>query len=208
MATNNAGGTKGFCFAATVFSALCAVVAKTLIERRTEFQHALRAWYRTHARALPWRDEPSLYKTVVSEFMLQQTQVKTVLPYLARWLAELPDFPALAAAPEARVLKLWEGLGYYSRARNLHRLAQQVAAEPKHLDALLAFAARAWRRSLDTDERETLVSAYRADRAEGIKHDPAFRAALARVLSSPWFLYRVEQPAAGPRWQLVALHIG
>ena len=83
-------------------------------------------------------------------------------------------------------------------------LAQQVAAEPKHLDALLAFAARAWRRSLDTDERETLVSAYRADRAEGIKHEPAFRAALARVLSSPWFLYRVEQPAAGPRWQPVS----
>lgn len=83
-------------------------------------------------------------------------------------------------------------------------LAQQVAAEPKHLDALLAFAARAWRRSLDTDEREILVSAYRADRAEGIKHDPAFRAALARVLSSPWFLYRVEQPPAGPRWQPVS----
>ena len=130
MATNNAGSTKGFCFPATVFCALCAVVAKNLIERRTEFHHALRAWYRVHARPLPWRDEPSLYKTVVSEFMLQQTQVKTALPYLARWLAELPDFAALAAAPEARVLKLWEGLGYYSRARNLHRLAQQVAAWP------------------------------------------------------------------------------
>ena len=59
--------------------------------------------------------------------MLQQTQVSTVLPYFARWLRELPDFAALAAAPEARVLKLWEGLGYYSRARNLHRLAQSVA---------------------------------------------------------------------------------
>jgi A/G-specific adenine glycosylase len=62
--------------------------------------------------------------------MLQQTQVKTVLPYFARWLAVLPDFAALAAAPESRVLKLWEGLGYYSRARNLHRLAQQVVARP------------------------------------------------------------------------------
>jgi A/G-specific adenine glycosylase len=92
------------------------------------FQRALHAWYRAHARALPWREAPSLYKTVVSEFMLQQTQVKTVLPYFARWLAELPDFVALAAASEARVLKLWEGLGYYSRARNLHRLAQAVAA--------------------------------------------------------------------------------
>ena len=104
---------------------------KKLIARRTDFQRALLAWYRIHARQLPWRDEPSLYKTVVSEFMLQQTQVKTVLPYLARWLTELPDFISLAAAPEARVLKLWEGLGYYSRARNLHKLAQQIAAWPE-----------------------------------------------------------------------------
>lgn len=59
--------------------------------------------------------------------MLQQTQVKTVLPYFARWLQTLPDFASLAAASEAQVLKLWEGLGYYSRARNLHRLAQAVA---------------------------------------------------------------------------------
>lgn len=102
--------------------------AAALIAARTEFQRALLAWYRTQARALPWREAPSLYKTVVSEFMLQQTQVKTVLPYFARWLDALPDFPALAAAPEARVLKLWEGLGYYSRARNLHKLAQAVAA--------------------------------------------------------------------------------
>ena len=58
--------------------------------------------------------------------MLQQTQVKTVLPYFARWMEELPDLPALAAADEARVLKLWEGLGYYTRARNLHRLARRL----------------------------------------------------------------------------------
>lgn len=62
--------------------------------------------------------------------MLQQTQVATVLPYFARWLGELPDFAALAAAPEAKVLKLWEGLGYYSRARNLHKLAQAVVTLP------------------------------------------------------------------------------
>ena len=83
-------------------------------------------------------------------------------------------------------------------------LADQAAAKPRHLDALLAFAARAWRRSLGVDERETILASYRADRAEGIKHDPALRAALARVLSSPWFLYRVEQPATGPRWQPVS----
>lgn len=103
-------------------------MAEALIEHRRAFQSALLGWYRQNARPLPWREKPSLYKTVVSEFMLQQTQVKTVLPYFARWLEALPDFAALAAAPEARVLKLWEGLGYYSRARNLHRLARAVVA--------------------------------------------------------------------------------
>jgi A/G-specific adenine glycosylase len=95
-----------------------------------EFRSTLLTWYRSHARKLPWRDSPSLYKTVVSEFMLQQTQVKTVLPYFARWLEALPDFPTLAAADEARVLRLWEGLGYYSRARNLHRLARALVVLP------------------------------------------------------------------------------
>jgi A/G-specific adenine glycosylase len=105
-------------------------VANPLIVRRAEFQRALLDWYRANARALPWRTEPSVYKTVVSEFMLQQTQVKTVLPYFARWLAEFPDFTALATSSEERVLKLWEGLGYYSRARNLHKLAKAIATAP------------------------------------------------------------------------------
>ncbi len=105
--------------------------AHKLSDRRADFQQALLAWYRANQRTLPWREAPSLYKTVVSEFMLQQTQVKTVLPYFARWQAELPDFATLAAASEERVLKLWEGLGYYSRARNLHKLAKAVAALPE-----------------------------------------------------------------------------
>ncbi len=104
--------------------------SETLISRRLPFQQALHAWYRIHHRKLPWRDAPSLYKTVVSEFMLQQTQVVTVLPYFDRWLRLLPDFAALAAATESKVMKLWEGLGYYSRARNLHRLAQAWVAAP------------------------------------------------------------------------------
>jgi hypothetical protein len=81
--------------------------------------------------------------------------------------------------------------------------AAQLASEPRHLDALLAFAERAWRRPLNPNEREALLAGYRSDRADGTKHDPALRAALARVLSSPWFLYRVEQPVTGPRWQPV-----
>jgi A/G-specific adenine glycosylase len=111
-------------------------VAKTppvsLVDSRAAFQAALHGWYAVHQRKLPWREAPSLYKTVVSEFMLQQTQVATVLPYFNRWLRELPDFAALAAAPGARVMKLWEGLGYYTRAQNLHRLAQAWVQAPVH----------------------------------------------------------------------------
>jgi A/G-specific adenine glycosylase len=98
-----------------------------LVAGRGAFRGALLDWYRRCRRPLPWRETPSPYRTVVSEFMLQQTQVATVLPYFGRWMAALPDFGALAAAPEAAVLRLWEGLGYYSRARNLHRLAKAVA---------------------------------------------------------------------------------
>ena len=102
--------------------------AAALVARAADFRRALLDWYRANARKLPWRERPSLYGTVVSEFMLQQTQVKTVLPYFARWMEELPGFSELAAAPEERVLRLWEGLGYYSRARNLQRLAQAIVA--------------------------------------------------------------------------------
>lgn len=80
----------------------------------------------------------------------------------------------------------------------------KIAAEPGHLEALLEFAARAWRRPLTASEREFILASYQADRKDDVKHDPAFRAALARVLSSPWFLYRVEQPATGPHWQPVS----
>jgi A/G-specific adenine glycosylase len=102
----------------------------SLIGRTAAFQRRLLAWYREHHRPLPWRTQPSLYRTVVSEFMLQQTQIKAALPYFERWMLALPDFSSLAAAPEGQVLKLWEGLGYYSRARNLHRLAQALIAMP------------------------------------------------------------------------------
>lgn len=101
-----------------------------LAARRAAFRAALLAWYGSSRRSLPWRESPSPYATVVSEFMLQQTQVATVLPYFRRWMGALPGFGALAAAPEAAVLRLWEGLGYYSRARNLHRLAKEVAGRP------------------------------------------------------------------------------
>ncbi|HVU37801.1 MAG TPA: A/G-specific adenine glycosylase [Opitutales bacterium] len=91
---------------------------------------ALGAWYAAHRRRLPWREQPSLYKTVVSEFMLQQTQVETVLPYFERWLKRFPDFPTLAKARESQVLKMWEGLGYYRRARLLQALARELVKMP------------------------------------------------------------------------------
>lgn len=90
---------------------------------------ALLAWYDAHKRVLPWRDIQDPYATWVSETMLQQTRVETVLSYYNRFLAVYPTLAELAAAEEADVLKLWEGLGYYSRARNLHAGARQVMAE-------------------------------------------------------------------------------
>ncbi len=96
----------------------------TPLSQSTAFRSALAVWYAQAQRPLPWRTEPSLYRTVVSELMAQQTQIKTMLPYFERWMRRFPDFEALAAAPSEEVLKYWEGLGYYSRARNLHKLAQ------------------------------------------------------------------------------------
>ncbi|MEO0454167.1 MAG: A/G-specific adenine glycosylase [Verrucomicrobiota bacterium] len=86
-------------------------------------------WYQTHARELPWRSVPTPYRVAVSELMLQQTQIKTVLPYYHRWMERFPDWGSLARAREQTVLKHWEGLGYYSRARNLHRLAKVVLTD-------------------------------------------------------------------------------
>lgn len=104
----------------------------SLLKQTKAFQHALAKWYTTAQRPLPWRTDPSLYSTVVSELMAQQTQIKTMLPYFARWMLRFPDFEALARAPAEDVLKHWEGLGYYSRARNLHKLAQvYVGMQPK-----------------------------------------------------------------------------
>ena len=90
---------------------------------------SLLRWFAVHARALPWRRRRDPYVVWVSEVMLQQTQVKTVLPYFQRWLRAFPNIRVLANATPARVLKLWEGLGYYSRARNLHAAARIIVKE-------------------------------------------------------------------------------
>lgn len=88
----------------------------------------LAAWFEKKKRILPWRDEPTLYRVWVSEIMLQQTQVITVVPYFERFMARFPTVEALARAPQEDVLAQWAGLGYYSRARNLHKAAQMIVA--------------------------------------------------------------------------------
>ncbi|MEO1792563.1 MAG: A/G-specific adenine glycosylase, partial [Cyanobacteria bacterium J06629_19] len=85
-----------------------------------QLRRSLLSWYGTQGRNLPWRRTQDPYAIWISEIMLQQTQVKTVMPYYERWLAKFPTVEALAAADQQAVLKLWEGLGYYARARNLH----------------------------------------------------------------------------------------
>ncbi len=103
------------------------------------FAPALLAWYDQTGTELPWRGVHDPYRVWLSEIMLQQTQIETVKPYYERFLSAFPTVEALAAAPLDDVLKLWEGLGYYSRARNLHRAAEQIAAQgfPPTVDGLL-----------------------------------------------------------------------
>lgn len=86
-------------------------------------------WYREHARVLPWRSEPTPYRVWVSEIMLQQTRVAAVLGYYQRFMNALPAVEDLACVPEDELMKLWQGLGYYSRARNLQKAARQIMGE-------------------------------------------------------------------------------
>ncbi|NOY25696.1 MAG: A/G-specific adenine glycosylase, partial [Oligoflexia bacterium] len=106
---------------------------------------ALLAWYQAHHRSLPWRPEAvdlrDPYRTWLSEIMLQQTRVETVVPYFHRFLARFPTVDALALAPLDDVLAVWSGLGYYSRARNLHAAARLVAAAGSFPDTLVGLRA-------------------------------------------------------------------
>ena len=95
----------------------------------TNIRRNLLAWYRKHKRELPWRQTSDAYSIWVSEVMLQQTQVNTVLPYYRKFLKHFPDVESLAKADLQSVLKSWEGMGYYARARNLHRAAQIIVTD-------------------------------------------------------------------------------
>ena len=102
-----------------------------MLQRRelAVFRQQLLGWFRQYRRDLPWRRTKDPYRIWLSEIMLQQTRVAAVIPYYERFLERFPDVHALAAAPQEEVLRLWSGLGYYSRARNLQRAAQEIAAK-------------------------------------------------------------------------------
>jgi A/G-specific adenine glycosylase len=159
-------------------------------------------WYAQHARHLPWREQVDPYRVWVAEIMLQQTRVDTVIPYFNRWMERFPNLAALAAASQQEVLSAWEGLGYYSRARNLHRAAQVVQAE---------YAGR-----LPGDQaalrRLPGIGRYTAAAIASIafgQDTPALDGNIRRVLSR---LFEVRQPARSPAaerrlWDLAAANL-
>lgn len=107
-----------------------------------QFQKRLLTWFRAHQRDLPWRSSRDPYRIWVAEIMLQQTRIAAVMPYYERFLDHFSTVESLADAPQQEVLKLWSGLGYYSRARNLHAAAKEIVAEhngkfPRTLEAAL-----------------------------------------------------------------------
>lgn len=114
-------------------------------EQYSKIVEPLLAWYDNGHRILPWREDPVGYKVWISEIMLQQTRVEAVKPYFNRFISELPDISSLAGCEEDKLLKLWEGLGYYNRARNLQKAARQILEEyggqmPENQEELLKLA--------------------------------------------------------------------
>jgi len=115
-----------------------------MLNNTTQFSRRLLSWFEQNGRKdLPWQQNPTAYRVWVSEIMLQQTQVATVIPYFNRFMQQFPDVKSLAAALQDEVLKYWSGLGYYARARNLHRAARQLIREhggqfPADLDSLMS----------------------------------------------------------------------
>ena len=99
------------------------------LERLKNVEKPLLSWYHSRARSLPWRDDPKPYRVWISEIMLQQTRVEAVKPYFERFMNAFPDVKALAEADDDYLMKMWEGLGYYNRARNLKAAAVMVMEE-------------------------------------------------------------------------------
>jgi A/G-specific adenine glycosylase len=154
------------------------------IKANSAFRRSLVSWYRKNARDLPWRRTRDPYAILVSEFMLQQTQVATVIPYYNEWLRRFPDFAALAAASEHDVLHAWQGLGYYARARNLRATAIAIVA--KHRGS--------FPRDLESIRDLPGIGRYTANAVATFAFDqpvPIVEANIARVLSR---LFDVQTP--------------
>jgi A/G-specific adenine glycosylase len=156
--------------------------------RAQSLRRRLLEWFGGARRPLPWRDGYDPYRVWISEMMLQQTQVETVLPYYERWMARFPTLASVAEAEEEEVLKAWEGMGYYARARSLHRAARRVVAEhggrlPASLEALRALPG---------------IGPYTAGAIASIAFNlpaPAVDGNVARVLAR---LFAVEEPVNAP----------
>jgi A/G-specific adenine glycosylase len=159
----------------------------------------LLSWYELNQRDLPWRRQPSPYAVWVSEIMLQQTRVETVIPYFRRWMERFPSVEALARASLQQVLSAWEGLGYYSRARNIHKAAQIIVGQytgrlPDDPQALRKLPG---------------IGRYTAGAIASIafeKDEPALDGNIRRVLAR---LFNVRQPARSPEgerrlWELAS----
>ena len=169
----------------------------------TKLSRLLLNWYHRHGRTnMPWRDHPDSYAVWVSEIMLQQTRVETVIPYFERWMKLFPDVNALANASEQDVLNAWEGLGYYSRARNLHKAAKIVASKfngelPRDLTEL---------RSLPGIGRYTVGAI--ASMAFGMD-EPTLDGNLRRVFSRLFDVDEFADSPAGEKilWELAAKNL-
>ena len=162
----------------------------------------LLTWYQQNARELPWRDHPDPYAVWISEIMLQQTRVETVIPYYQRWMQRFPNIASLAAASQQDVLTAWEGLGYYSRARNLHHAARVIMQEhggrlPQDLKAL---------------RRLPGIGRYTAGAIASIAFnmdEPALDGNIRRVLARLYDVVEPARSAPGERrlWELAAANL-
>jgi A/G-specific adenine glycosylase len=164
-----------------------ALHAKALFQNPAPFRRQVTQWFARNGRDLPWRRTTDPYAILVSEIMCQQTQVATVVPYYERWMRRFPDCQTLAAAGEQEVLAMWQGLGYYSRARNLHRAAKAVAARP------------GGEFPIDPDEIRALpgVGRYTAGAIRAFAYDkpaPLVDGNIARVLAR---IFAIREPIDG-----------
>ena len=167
-------------------------------DRLSDIPNPLLIWYDKNKRILPWREEPTPYRVWVSEIMLQQTRVEAVKPYFERFMKALPDISALAEAPEEELLKLWEGLGYYNRVRNLQLAARQIMEDyggrmPDSYEELLklkgiggytagAIASIAYKRAVPAVDGNVLRVAARLLKNSKSAKDPKLKACVEQRL--------------------------